>query len=54
MTTDPTFRVVSLTRLFPDRYWRGPHVRLYDVTPDDQRFMVVMPSINMLTRGEVV
>jgi serine/threonine-protein kinase len=52
--TDPVFRVESTTRLFRDRYWRGPHVRLYDVSADGQRFIVILPNIYNLTQGAVV
>lgn len=52
--TDPVFRVESTTRLFRDRYWRGPHVRLYDVSADGQRFIVILPNIYNLTQGPVV
>jgi serine/threonine-protein kinase len=54
VSTAPAFRVESTTPLFRDRYFRGPHVRLYDVTADDQRFIVFIPNIYNLTQGPVV
>lgn len=42
VSTDPTFRVQSIQTLFgTSGYVRGPAVPLYDVTADDQRFIMV-------------
>ena len=47
-------QVESTTPLFPDKYFRGPHVRLYDVAPDDQRFVLVKPDNQRANQGPVV
>lgn len=54
LSTGSSIHVESTTRLFPDTYFRGNHVRLYDVAPDDQRFVLVRPSNHRSSRGEVV
>ncbi len=42
VSTDPGFRVESVDNLFAtNAYVRGPHVPLYDVTTDNQRFVMV-------------
>jgi len=47
-------QVESITPLFPDKYFRGPHVRLYDVAPDDQRFVLVKPDNQGANLGEMI
>lgn len=56
VSTEPTFRVESLDDLFATNgYVRGPRVPLYDVTADDQRFvMVTRYGPRGWTEGEVV
>jgi len=52
--TEPTFHVEGTERLFRDPYFRGNHIRLYDVTLDDARFIFVRPHIQALGEGPVV
>lgn len=54
LATAAGLRVESTTRLFPDKYLRGNHVRLYDVAPGDRRFILVQPANQRSSRGEVV
>jgi hypothetical protein len=50
----PGIDVESTTPLFPDTYFRGNHVRLYDVSPDDRRFVLVKPDNQNSDRGEMI
>ncbi len=56
VSTDPTFQVESIKGLFPEGpFARGNPVRLYDVTADDERFLMVAPyGSSGWSRGEVI
>ena len=44
ITTDPVFSVGKERKLFEGDYEMANPVRNYDVTPDGQRFLMIMPS----------
>ncbi|HSG09701.1 MAG TPA: hypothetical protein VLA36_15170 [Longimicrobiales bacterium] len=54
LRTGSELQVESTTRLCPDKYFRGNHVRLYDVSADDRRFILVEPANQRSSQGEVV